>query len=464
MYAARFSSHLESYLNLYGALGDEAAKMHEDAWDRALKDATAVLESNRHPSPREQAEAHDMLSNLWRNRYLDRLVRQDNKGAGEALSGALEHSEAAVKLIEGDSSGTVDDLLLDAQIVNGYKVAAFFGTFYYDGDDARVAKYQALYTDLTQKGTGLQMQALVPYQQDNDYVAKLSCVDGKLLRDGSQALGGDKRAAGVGMLEQYTSKYPQDPAGLWSLGWGQYLSGDLDEALSTTQKFDALAPASPVAAGNRAIILLAKGDTEAAQDAVGDMLSRLDAYPVGVRARNLTDFGSDLQSLARTNKEARAGIKAVLPRVQEYVDALPVEARADKGAQLILALDNLGAASTWAGDNSSAKHFLTQALDLNGDYAPARANLALATLAGGDVQGAAAEYERAISSAAGYLLGSDGKPLDEPEHGEAVTQAHADLEQAITSAKALAAERTDLAGASAPLVKRLQQAADLYKK
>jgi len=34
----------------------------------------------------------------------------------------------------------------------------------------------------------------------------------------------------------------------------------------------------------------------------------------------------------------------------------------------------------------------------------------------------------------------------------------------LVNAKALAAERNDLAGASAPLVKRLQQAADLYKK
>ncbi|HET6313811.1 MAG TPA: tetratricopeptide repeat protein, partial [Chloroflexia bacterium] len=140
------------------------------------------------------------------------------------------------------------------------------------------------------------------------------------------------------------------------------------------------------------------------------------------------------------------------------------EARKAEGAQMILALDSLGSASTWAGDYDRARKFLQAAVEVNGDYLPARADLALALLASGDAKGAGSEYDRAVKSAVTYTRGTDGAALKGASLNAGFEDARTHLEAAALDLERLMNERPELEEAGRQLFDRLNRAASAYER
>ncbi|HET6263111.1 MAG TPA: hypothetical protein VFG99_12865, partial [Chloroflexia bacterium] len=127
IFAARYSRNLNSYVSLYSSMGGVVdQEVLDRVWQRAFDDATAALESDRHPSPRQLAEAHTSLSGLYRSRYLMKFLQQDKEGAGEMLNLALDHSRTAADLIDNNppESPTPGELSLDYTVCNDYSRAA----------------------------------------------------------------------------------------------------------------------------------------------------------------------------------------------------------------------------------------------------------------------------------------------------------------------------------------------------
>ncbi|HVF99106.1 MAG TPA: tetratricopeptide repeat protein, partial [Chloroflexia bacterium] len=363
IFAARYSRNLNSYVSLYSSMGGVVEQEVLDrVWQRAFDDATAALKSDRHPSPRQLAEAHTSLSNLYRSSYLMKFLQQDKEGAGEMLNLALDHSRTAADLIDKNppESPTPGELNLDYTVYNDYSLAAYFATFYYEwvGDQAKIDEYTKLHETLAPKATELQAQASKPIGQNYDYLRSLTCTGDNLLKQGTGALQAGELDRAVELLTGYTGKYSHDPVGAWSLAWAQYRNGDPAAALQTLDRAAEFSGDIATLWGKKVVVLLAQEKSDDAGQALTEFYTRLETEPVEVRVRELVGLGRDLLALARDDRNARGGIKALLPEVQRYVDSLPPQVRKAEGAQMILALDSLGSASTWAGDYDRARTFL----------------------------------------------------------------------------------------------------------
>jgi hypothetical protein len=469
IFAARYSRNLNSYVSLYSSMGGTVdQEVLDRVWQRAFDDATAVLESDRHLSPRQLAEAHSSLSNLYRSSYLMKFLQQDKEGAGEMLNHALDHARTAADLIDKNppESPTLGELNLDYTVYNDYSLAAYFATFYYDwvDDQAKVDEYTRLHETLAAKATELQARAAEPLDQGYDYLKSLTCAGDNLLKQGTDALQAGDVDRAVELLTGYTGKYAHDPVGAWSLAWAQYRSGDAAAALQTLDRAAEFSGDIATLWGKKVVVLLAQDKGDDAARALTEFHTRLETEPVEVRVRELVGLGRDLLELARDGHDARAGIKTLLPEVQRYIDILPAEARKAEGAQMILALDSLGAASTWAGDYDLARKFLQAAVEINGDYLPARADLALALLASGDSKGAAGAYDQAVKSAATYTRGTDGAALKGASLNAGFEDARTQLEAAASDLERLMNERPDLKEAGGRLLDRLNRAASTYER
>jgi hypothetical protein len=469
VYAARYSRSLDNYVAVYANLGGVVEQEVQDRiWQRAFDDAAAVLESDRNPSPRQLAEAHTSLSSLYRSSYLLKFLQQDKAGAGEMLTQALEHSKTAADLVDRNppNAPTPGELSLDLTVYNDYSVAAFFATFYYEwvGDTARHDEYTKLYDTLKARVGELQVEASKPIGQNYSYLKSLTCSGDNLLKEGTDALQAGELDRAVESLTEYNGVYSHDPVGAWSLALAQYRKGDLGGALQTLERTEVFAEDVPTLWGKKVIVLLAQGNEAEVGKAFNEFSTRLDNEPVEVRIRELVGLGRDVMELARDNEDARDDVKALLPQVQRYVEGLPSVARKGEGAQMILALDSLGAASTWAGDYEQARKFLEAAAEVNADYVPARADLALALLAAGDSKGAASQYDQAIKSAATYTRGSDGAALKGASLNAAFDDARAQLEAAASDLERLMQERPELEEAGGQLLDRLNRAASAYER
>jgi hypothetical protein len=470
LYSARFSAQWARYVSLYLGAGGSSdttiMQLNVDAWNRAVKDANRVLDSGRNPSARERAEAHAILSDLYRGRYLENLLMQNNEAAGEDLNQALSHAEEATRLVDSDPSGRIEDLFLDYTAYNNYALATYFATFYHSdsspsADKALADKYTKLNETLSKRATELQEKAYKPYFDDNTYMNRLVCPGDNLRVNGEQALQQGNIDGALGMFEEYRKRYPHDPAALWSLGWAQYLKGDFAAALASTQEFEKQVSWIPAASSNRVIIYLAQGDNASAARAFADFEARLEKLPLGERLRYLAAFGQDLYDLAH-KPEARVDVATILPAVEKYIAGLPPEARTDRGSQLILGLSNLGGAALWAGDNAAAESLLNSALQLNDDYVPVRSNLALLRLVSGDAKGAEEEYGLAIKSAGTYLHDIRGNDLTATERVAASQDARHDLEQAAATLREMMKQHPDMQAAGGPLASRLESSAAAY--
>lgn len=469
VYAARFSRSLKDFVGLYSSMeGMVEQDVLDRIWQRAFDDATEVLESDRNPTPRQLAEAHSSLSNLYRSAYLQKFLEQDKQGAGDMLTKALDHSRTAADLVDKNppESPTPSELGLDATVYNDYRVAVYFATFYYDwvGDTARQEEYTKLDATLLERVTELQTEASKPLGQNYNYLKSLKCTGENLLKAGTEALQAGDIDQAVQSLTEYTGKYAHDPVGAWSLALAQYRKGDLEASIQTLDQATEFSGDVATLWGKKSIVLLTDGKEADAQQALTEYFTTLQSEPVEVRIRELVALSRDLMELARDNRDARNGVRALLPELQRYIDDLPMEARKDDGAQMILALDKLGAASTWAGDYEAAIKFLEAAVKVNEDYVPARANLALALLASGDSKGAESEYDKAVKSAATYTLGTDGATLKGASLNAAFEDARIQLEAAAADLERLMNEQPELEEAGARLLDRLHRASSAYER
>jgi tetratricopeptide (TPR) repeat protein len=469
VYAARYSRSMNDYVGLYSSLGGVVEQdVLDRVWKRAFDDATALLESDRNPSPRQLAQAHTNLSMLYRSSYLQKFLQQDKEGAGEMLTQALKHSKTAAELVDKNppESPTPGELNLDLTVYNDYTVAAYFATFYYDwvGDTAKKDKYTELHKTLQAKDSELQVTASKPIGLNYSYLKSLTCSGDNLLKAGTDALQAGNFKQAVQTLTDYNSKYWHDPVGAWSLALAQYHDGDFTSALATLDKATEFSGDLPTLWGKKVVVLLAQGKSAEARQALTEFSKRLEGEPIEVRVRELVALGRDLMELSRDNLDTRQSVKAVLPDVERYVESLPPEARAGEGAQMILALDSLGAASTWAGDYDVARKFLQGAVEINPDYVPARANLGLSLLAAGNTKGAGNEYDSAIKSVAAYTRGADGAVLKGSTLNAAFEDARTDLESASADLQRMLDEQPELQDTGGPLLERLNRAASVYKK
>ncbi|MDQ5823454.1 MAG: hypothetical protein M3441_04480 [Chloroflexota bacterium] len=468
IYKARYARSMDSYVGLYSSLGGLVEQEVQDrVWQRAFDDATAVLESDRNPAPRQLAEAHTNLSTLYRDSYLQKFLEQNKEAAGEMLTRALEHSRSARELIDNNppESPTPGELNLDLMVYNDYVVAAYFATFYYDwvGDAAKVDEYTELHKSLSARSSELQVDASKPIGLNYDYFKSLTCAGDNLLKQGTEALQAGEFERAVELLTDYQGKYAHDPVGAWSLALAQYRNGDHAAALETLDRASESSGDLPTLWGKKAVVLLAQGNAEDARQAFTEFSTRLESEPIEVRVRELVALGHDLQQLARDSQDSREGVAALLPDVRRYIDALPEDDVAGEGAQMILALDSLGAASTWAGDYVGAREFLQAAVEINEDYVPARANMALTLLASGDAKGAASEYDSALKAVATYTRGPEGESLRGAPRKAALEDASAQLQAASADLERLLDERPELEEAGGPLLDHLNRAASLYE-
>ncbi|HEX8599653.1 MAG TPA: hypothetical protein VF952_14205 [Chloroflexia bacterium] len=468
IYMARYARSMDSYVGLYSSLGGLVEQEVQDrVWQRAFDDATAVLESDRNPGPRQLAEAHTNLSTLYRDSYLQKFLEQDKEAAGEMLTRALEHSRTAKELIDNNppESPTPGELNINLMVYNDYVVAAYFATFYYDwvGDTSKVDEYTELHKTLSARSGELQVEASKPIGQNYGYFKSLTCTGDNLLEQGTEALQAGEFERAVDLLTDYQGKYAHDPVGAWSLALAQYRTGDHTSALETLDRASEFSGDLPTLWGKKAVVLLAQGHAADARQAFTEFATRLDSEPIEVRVREFVALGRDLQELARDRQDSREGVMALLTHVQQYLDGLPEDNLSREGAQLILALDSLGAASTWASDYEGARKFLQAAVEINEDYVPARANLALTLLASGDAKGAANEYDSAVKAVATYARGPEGETLRGAARKAAFEDANTQLVAASADLERLLDERPELEEAGTPLLDQLNKAASLYE-
>ena len=470
VFGARYSRDLYDFVSLYQSLnGVVDQELLSRVEQRALDDANRVLAlegEGRTPTPRQLAEAHSSISKILRARYLQKFLEQDKEAAGEALLGALEHSKIAADLVDKNPPFSPSELNLERSIYNDYYVAAFFATFYYEWieDPEKQAEYTELSETLNERATELQNQVLTPLDMDDNYLRSFTCPGTDLLKTGNEAMLAGDYGAAIDNLSQYSAIYHHDPVGAWSLAWAEYRNGDLDEALKTLDRAGEATPDVATLWAKKAVVLVAQGNIEAGRQALSEFFGKLEGEPFEPRVRALLSVGYDLQDLAKNNTDAHNGVKALLAELAKYVGQIPEEDKLDDGAHVILALEELGAASIWSGDYEQARNFLQGAIAINEDYVPARANMALALLASGDTKGATAEYNAAVKAASTYAKGSDGIALEGASLNAAFDDARAELEAAAANLERLLTERPELEEVGGQMLGMLHQAASTYER
>src|SRR6185437_758631 len=129
-------------------------------------------------------------------------------------------------------------------------------------------------------------------------------------------------ASAVSLLTAYTANFPRDPDGFADLGWAQYRNGDTATALATTEQFVQMAPDSYLGPANLAVMDVAQGKSDEAQQAYKSVLDKLQGQPDATRLLHFRSMAADLLVLARDNAQARTGVRAVLPLLEGYLTAL----------------------------------------------------------------------------------------------------------------------------------------------
>lgn len=405
---------LSGYLYAGGVAktGTGLESAYEEAWREAERYANAVIALGPRLKPRDGAEAYRTLAKLWRYRYVDGYIARGNKRrdvAEKPIVAAVEYAQKATVLVDAYPATTGSELFLDINAYNELLGSSLFArdAFASWGEEARSVRYGSIHKAADARLRELQRGVLSRVRTETDYFGSLACPGRRLRVSGEEALGAGDMSGGRALLERYVGKYPHDPEGLLSLGWAQFSDGEAEEALRTLDRAADEAPRYPAIPARRAIVLLARGDAAGAGTTVSRALELQATEPTGVRLMRISRMGEDLTTLARKLPGARAGILSVLPLLEKDVTRMPKEARTDRASQLILALDDLGAAYVWAGNPAAGWRLLESGRGLNPDFAQLRTNLGLALLALGKGEEAASEYTRAIHAAGVYWdLGS----------------------------------------------------------
>lgn len=470
LYAARLSERADNavygYLYVYSPdkQDPELKAAYPDIWAKAVKDSNDALSSGRPATARQKATIRLSLNNLWLHKYWVSFAEKNPAGQKEAVEQALSQAEQAVALVKDTPPTNSDEQYTDASVHLNYGITAITASSYYStaGDSAQAARYKELYASEFQKWQDISSLNLKQIQTSAEFLDRVICPGGEDLTKGQQAQATNPTES-VQLLTRYVTNYPNDPSGVLSLGWAQYLNGQYDEALATTQKFETMAPDEPYGPGNRGSILLALNRPQEADQAYAAALEKLSAEPLGVRLNHLSSLTVDLVDLGRDRPGARTGLRASLPRFARYIDALPAEAGYEWGSKSIVAINNLGAAAIWAGDYALAEKVFAQGLAISPNFALMHANLGLTKLLQKDPAAAQAEYDKAIAAAESYVADSEGKRVEGNDWKQRSAVAKSELEGSATALEVIAKQQPALAPAVQPFIQKLQTAAKQYE-
>jgi Flp pilus assembly protein TadD len=436
----------------------ELAAQYLPVWERAVQDAQRALEAEREGTAYERIQAHQLMVELWGHRY-HTTYESEPDAATEAAAEGLRHGQEAARLLEAEPEPDTAMIwagyysLVQAAITARVDAAQ-------RGDGALEAEYSSLVNSAFARLLEAGSQGQAETAQAEAYLTRESCAGSEVRQEARQAVAEGNPARAVELLERYRESYPQDPGGILDLGWYQYLAGDLDGALATTESFETLAPAHPFGPGNRAIILLAQGRAGEARQALARVWDLLAATePVGLQLQYLISTGNDLAALARDNRDTRPGLREAIPAMEGYVDALS-PAASERGSLLVVGLNNLGAAAFWAEEYETARRLYERGLAINPDYILLRANLALARLAVGDTDGASQAYNEAIASATRYMEDAQGNPLEGDALVAGRAAAHAELQAAIAGLEAYLVQQSAASDDAERFLSLLREAAE----
>jgi tetratricopeptide (TPR) repeat protein len=453
-----------NFLQIQGKQDAEIEQQYPAMWQRAVKSAERILGDERNPTDYEQLKAQALLSQLWSYDFWRKFFKPDVDAAGTSIEEALKHVDAGRAILEAHPPATKQEIEeAQSAYLDLFGVVASARSFYTSRKDtAKAGEYATVQNDLIGKWTALSQQMLDQAKAEEAFVTGARCTTGTLPAQARQAAAGGDYSRAVELMQQYTGYYPGDPDGWTDRGWFEYEKGDVDAALASTEEAGKLAPDHPFPPANLTIMWLSERQGQAAEQSLTALLENFDARPLIERLNYLTSVTGDLVALARENEHARDGVKGALVRLDEYVAALPAEAKTDAGSLLVVVRNNLAAAGVWAGDYERAQAQARATLDINPDYVLARTNLGAALLAAGDEAGAEREYDAAIDSAATYLKGVDGANLEGDALATASAAARSEIDAAVGALEALVEQKPELRAAAAPLMDNLRQAASEY--
>jgi len=471
LYRARLSQLQAKILQRYQALRSPATRdpavgtLYERIWDQARTQTEAVLaDTTRHPTSRQQEQAHAALAELWTMQVTAKITDADKGPARDALNQALDHARAALGLVDANPPHVQSEEAADSDVLLSiYTTVAVANSSLKSLSDpetgqALLAQFGAI-RDRWQQAAKTAVQNTKTEEQ---YRQQHTCKGSDLLPAASKANAAGDHAKALDLARQYTQLYPGDPSGVLSLGWFQYRSGDAAAALATTAAFERAAPAQPYGPANRAVIFLSQGRTVNAQQAAGQALQRLNNEPLGQHLNDLAEIAGDLTDLGRDQPAARDGVRALLASLDQHIGALPPPAHTAKGVEYVGAMNNMAAAAFWAGDYATANRWLELGLAVDGDQVLLRLNHAAAQFALGSPVAALAELNRGIAAADAYLQDDFGQPLQGAQRNAAAAQAKKTLDTAASSDEAWLKQHADLQATGQPLVDALHEASARY--
>lgn len=429
-------------------------------WQRAVTDATQVLNGGRTASPQEQAEADVLLSELWNDQF---WVRTGDKApdAAAASEQAVQFAEAAAKLMASNPPATADEQYSAANVylnlftaLTTAKVPASNA-----GNQALADQDATAATAAETRWITLMKQVAAASSSAVDFATRPVCQGAQGFQQGDQALQKGDAASAVSLLTAYTVQFPRDPDALADLGWAQYRNGDTATAIVTTERFAQMAPDSYLGPANLAVMFLAQGKADEAQQAYKGALGKLQGQPGATRLLHFRSMAADLLALARDNAQARTGVKAVLPLLEGYLTTLPATDQSTLGSQLIDADNALGGAALWAGDTQAASRLYAAGLTINPTSLLVLTNVGLTKLTSGDSAGAQTAYDRAIASATAYLTDTNGQPLQGQERQTAAGEANQELTAAVDALHLTVKQQPALQPAAEEIIAQLQATA-----
>ena len=434
---------------------------YHEVFAQAVEDADAALDSDRRRDPRVMLVLYTDLIDLWTQRYFALQAGPEDERL-QAVERLTRHTQDAVAVVEEELGRSPDDVQLASStyisLISAYAALRQHHTGV--GDDTEAGRYEELMAQASQSFAELGAISVDNTRDDEVFLTREVCPEGAQ-REKAQELLAEDPAAAAAALKEYVGSFPADPAGLIDLGWAQYLAGDLQDAIQTTQRAREEAPQHPVPAGNLAVFAAAAGeDTEEPASA---FLAALEDLPLGLRIQHLNAFSADLVGLARESEQARETVVNLVGQVDRYLQDTPNQARVLHGGQTIVVENNLAAAAIWSGDNEAARALLDRSVKISPDFAIAQANLAILAAIEGDRGAATAKIEDAVAAARTYLRSEYGDPLEGDARTARLEMARGELTSAATAVADLLEDRPDLGDLPADVAAQLRRGAASLK-
>ncbi len=398
---------------------------------QGLEDVGRALDPSLARTPREEAEAHKLASDIWRTWWFP-LTMTDSAAAHDAGVRAVEELEAAKALLDANPDVT-GDVFMEEQVYLARSIAFLMASYDPDGLDPRSPDYRAKAKQANQEYAAFKAAHPEPLIHPRSSFG--SCSDTSLRQQAAVDLAADRLPEAQAGLRAFLAHYPGDPAARIDLGWAAYLAGELDAARADTARFEELLPADPLGPSNATIIELAAGRRIDADAAVERFIVDLDRIPMASRLAAAAAFGRDLGDLAVDRPDVRDDVRMVAQRFAQWAGTLPDTAVDRHGSVHVLLDDAFVWATLAAGDAPGADAWCRRGLAITDAYAQLRAHCAMAALASGDdawtsdVDGAGA-----VALTYADLLKDSGAPMLSSQI------AHSELSRASEDARALGSD------------------------